>query len=723
MIRRRILIYSLLIIVLISVISISIINYQSTKQFVLTSVKRETSELLSSFSVETKRYSNERVVELELIASHVALLLENENELVEFLHAQNEKMPFFTALGFITPEEEIIAADGSRITVKQKEAFERALAGETVFSEIFPLHQDSTQKVTAISMPVKKDGQIVGVLSGVVNMANIIGGLYEESFLPGTVFLLKGDDVVFSSSKDKQIQDVIPNIETLLKKMDQLDIGSWLLNSREAHYVMYQHVWDDWIVVVDSDANPDTDTISKTFWRNILFVLITLFIKIIVLIYVHQLEQREKNRMKQDLLTGLGNRIQLEEDLEFRLQHFSYKKFAMMFICLDRFIEINERIGYQMGDRILFSVSEKLKQFVGKDSLYRVGGDEFVLISSTESEQEQRRMASKIVQIMDLPIQLSGEGSVWATVSVGVRPSMENDDVELMMQDATFAVQEAKKKGGNQFIYYTEQFAVMNERQRLVANNLDSALDNDEFYLVFQPIYSYSSQSIVSFETLIRWKSPVLGEVGPVEFVHLLEENDLIIQTGRWLIRKVALQVNRWEEEGYKDFVVTLNVSVKQLLHPNFLNDVCAIIKETSVKPERIVFEITESIVVQNIEKASQILLTLNSIGIQTALDDFGTGYSSFSILKTLPIQYLKIDRAFVIEIEHDGGVSSKILKGIIDIAKGLHLTTVVEGVETREQLTLLEEIGVHRVQGYFIGKPVLPEIAVRMMDEKSIVV
>ncbi|MFO1446307.1 EAL domain-containing protein [Bacillus sp. Bva_UNVM-123] len=719
MIKRRILVYCLLSILLISVFSISVFNYQSTRKYISAAVERETSELLSSFTAEAKRYSNERVVELELIAGHLALLPNNKNEIVSFLHVQNNKMPFFTGLGFITLEGEIFAADGSRIPVKQRESFKKALSGETVFSEIFPLYQDSAQKVTAISIPVHKDGEIIGVLSGVVNMANIIGGLYEESRLPGTVFLLKGGEVVFSSSSEREIEDVIPNVETLLKEIDQLDVGNWLINSNSAHYVMYQHIWDDWIVVVDSNANPDTKTISDTFWRNTLFVLITLFVIILVLLYVHQLELREKNMLKRDLLTGLGNRTQLEEDLEFQLQHFPQKKFALLFICLDRFIEINERVGYQMGDRIVFALSKKLKQIASKENLYRVDGDEFVFISYTETEQEQRSIASKIVHLMEVPIPINKEGSVWVTVSVGVRSSLECDEADLMMQDATFAVQEAKRKGGNQFVYFTAQLAILNERHRQVANHLDSALENKEFYLVYQPIYRFSSQSVVSFETLLRWKSPILGEVGPVDFIPLLEENDLIIQTGRWLIREVASQVIRWEKEGYKTFVVTLNVSVKQLLHPNFLSDVYSIIKETGVKPEMLVFEITESIVVQNIELASQILLTLNSLGIQTALDDFGTGYSSFSILKTLPIQYLKIDRAFVVEIESDGGVSKKILKGIVDIANGLNLTTVVEGVETNEQLAILKEMGVHRVQGYIISKPVIPEAAIQMVEGK----
>ncbi|MGG3806518.1 bifunctional diguanylate cyclase/phosphodiesterase [Metabacillus fastidiosus] len=720
MIKRRILIYSLLIIIFTSVVILTIANYQSTKKYVLTSVERETKELLSNFSAEAKRFSNERIVELELMAEYIVLSVHNEEELVQFLHKQNSKMPFFTGLGFINPEGEITASDGQQFPVKEKESFERALNGEVMFSDIFTLHQDSTKKVTAISVPVRKNGEIIGVLSGVVNMEDIIGELFAETSLPGSVFLLKDDEVVFSPSKDKSFQEIVPDVESLLNEISNNDNGSILIDKKLEHYIMYEHAWDDWVVVVDSGSNPDTGTISDTFWRNTLFVAVALLVIFIVLFYVRQLEKREKNMRKRDLLTGLGNRVQLEEDLALKLQ--AGHKMTLYFIDLDRFKEINERIGYQAGDQILFEVSRKLKQFADKDYLYRIGGDEFVFIANSKSEQEEKEIASEIVRMMENPLQVSGEGSIWITSSVGVRSSTSKDQVDIMMQDATFAVQEAKKKGGHQFVYFTEQLAALNENQRLLVNHLNSALEKGEFYLVYQPIYGFSSEKVVSFETLLRWKSPILGEVGPVKFISLLEENDSIIAVGRWLIREVALQVKHWENEGYKDIVVTLNVSVKQLLHPNFLHDVCSIIRETNVRPEMLVFEITESMVIQNIELATQTLLALNDLGIQIALDDFGTGYSSLSILKMLPIQYLKVDRTFVKEVESDGGVSHTILKGIIDIANGLQLKTVMEGVETIEQLTLLKKMGAHRIQGYFISKPVLPEIAIEFVHNDRLI-
>ena len=720
--RRIVLIYSLLLLVFVGTSSFALFNYNGTKKYVLDSVERETDELLNNFTLEVNRYSMERIAELQLMADHIPYLIDKGEDVTLFLHNQNEIMSYFAGIGFITPEGEIRAADGTRFPAQQKESFERAITGEKMFSDVFALNQDPTQKVTAISVPVVNlDGTIIGVLSGVVNMSNIISELAEESNLPGAIFLLKDREVLFSSHNEENFEELIPSSEDFLDVVDENTKGSWNPAKEQMRFIKYQRTWNEWVVVVDSSTNPGTNEIIERLWQSILLVLSALVVIGIICFYLIQLERREKIQLKLDLLTGIGNRLLLEENLISKLRHEPKRVIALFFIKLDRFPDINDRLGYHNGDQMLFAISKKLKELPGKRTIYRVGNEDFVIKSYLETVEEQCQFATSISNVLELPVRIGQEGPVGMTASIGVRASAVGDTMECMMQDVMYASHEASKNGGNQFVYFTEQLAKESERHRLFANNLDLALENGEFYLVYQPIYSVTMDRIVSFETLLRWNSPVLGEVGPADFIPLLEGNDSIVKVGRWLIREVALQIIRWEQEGYKDFSVTLNISIKQLQHDNFLSDVREILKETFVKPNKLVFEVTESIVVQDIEATTKILETLNYLGIKTAIDDFGTGYSSLSILKLLPFQYMKVDRAFVMEVLSDGGESQAILKGILEIANGLEMTTILEGVETIEQLLLLKEMGVHRIQGYYFSKPVAPEVAVEFLNKEKL--
>ncbi|MGB2991412.1 MAG: EAL domain-containing protein [Paenisporosarcina sp.] len=713
---RQLQAYILLTIILLTVVTLTIFNYKSTKSFILETVQKETKALLENFTDETNKFSNERVAELELIAEYIEFL-ESDEEIIRFLGQQREKMPFFASLGFITPEGEVLAGDGTRFPVNQIESFESALQGEKAFSDLFPYFQDSTQLVTAIRIPVIKNNQTIGVLSGVVNMGNILGALSKESNLPGTLFLLKENQLVFSTS-DSELEKIGPQATSVLEEIQQNKQGSILIDEKTAHYVMYQRTSGDWTVVVDSFTNRMKNQIASLFWRNTLIVVFAVLVLCGILFYLRLNEKREENLLKRDLLTNLPNRFMLEENLTKDLNPHSFKKFTLFFINLDRFKEINERNGYQLGDRVLFETSRKIQMFAGRHELYRVGGDEFVLLVPFDSEEEIRTIAVNLVKLMESPIELSSFESVWVTLSVGIRKSSLGDWSDLMMQDATFAVQEAKKQGGNRYIYFSQELANQNERVRLIANNVVHALANQEYFMVFQPIYNLSTKKITSYEALLRWDSPIIGQVSPVEFIPLLEESDLIIPVGRWILRKVTAQMKQWEEEGYEDFQVAINISVKQMMHPDFLYEVKSIIHETNISPQRLVFEITETVAVQNIELATQILTELNNLGVKTALDDFGTGYSSLSILKLLPIQQVKVDRSFIVEMEQDGEKSLVILQGVLDIVNNLGMSTIMEGVETLDQLELLREMGAHKVQGYLISRPVVAELAIELRKQ-----
>ncbi len=389
--------YILLTIVLLTVVTLTIINYKSSKTFILETVQNETKELLESFTDETNKFSNERVAELELIAEYTGFL-ETEGEIIRFLGQQREKMPFFVSLGFITPEGEILASDGTRFPVNQIESFESAMKGETVFSDLFPLFQDSNQLVTAIRIPVIKNDQTIGVLSGVVNMGNVLGSIANESNLPGTLFLLKENQLVFSTS-DSEKEKIGSEVSSVLKDQNR-EQGTFLIDENTAHYVMYKRTSGDWTVVVDSYTDRMKSQLASLFWRNTLIVLFTFFVLCGVFFYLRHNEKREENLLKWDLLTNIPNRIPLEETLKKDLNPQSFKDFTLFFINLDRFKEINERNGYQLGDRVLFETSRKIQAFAGRYELYRVGGDEFVLLVPFSSEKEIRSIAVNLVRLM-----------------------------------------------------------------------------------------------------------------------------------------------------------------------------------------------------------------------------------------------------------------------------------------------------------------------------------
>ena len=474
--------YFLLTIILLTVVALTIFNYKSSKSFVLETVQKDTRELLESFTDETDKFSNERVAELELIAAYIEFL-ENDDEIIQFLGQQREKMPFFASLGFITPEGEVLAGDGNRFPVNQQESFERALQGETVFSDLFPFFQDSTQLVTAVRIPVIKNNQTIGVLSGVVNMGNILGALSRESNLPGTLFLLKENQLVFSSS-DATLEKMGSQVPTILKEIQERKQGSILIDKDTAHYVMYQRTSGGWIVVVDSFTDRMKNQIASLFWRNTMIVAFAFLVLCGIFFFLRHNEKREENLLKRDLLTNLPNRLLLEETLKNELNPQNFKEFTLFFINLDRFKEINERNGYQLGDRVLFETSRKIQTFAGRYELYRVGGDEFVLLVPFNSDEEIQSIAENLVKLMESPIELSSLESVWVTFSVGIRKSTLGDWPDLMMQDATFAVQEAKKQGGNRFISFSQELANQNERVRLIANNVVHALANQEYFMV-----------------------------------------------------------------------------------------------------------------------------------------------------------------------------------------------------------------------------------------------
>jgi len=699
------------------VVVLTIVYSQSEKENLLHTVEDETTEMLNNVANITNKFSNERVANLELMADYVSVLDGNDEEVVKFLDKQAEMRPDFYTINFINLKGEIFSSDGLSFQARQTESLEKAFKGEVSYTKLFSLRQEPEQIVTAIRVPIKKDGTIIGVVTGTINMGDHLSSLSKEFKLPGELYLYKKDELVFSTT-NQSFGEKVPNSNQIINELQEKQKGSILINKNAAHYVMYQRVGEDWTVLVDSYSDEVEEQSSTILLREILIIFITFLLLASILIYIRRNEVREDNMLKRDLLTKLPNRVVFEEKLFTHLDSKSYKEFTLFFISINRFKEINERNGYLTGDRVLFKFSKKIQALAGRNTLYRIGGDEFAILVPTHSDEELESLLSNLVKLMEKPIELLAYEKIWMTVSLGIRKSEIDDSPDLMMQDATFAVHEAKKQGGNRAVFFSQELANQNKRAKLIANNVVHALQNNEYYMVYQPVYDLSSHEVTSYEALVRWDSPLIGPVSPMEFIPFLEENDLIVPLGNWVIRNVVRQVNMWEQEGHADFQVAINISVKQMIHVNFAQDVKSIIREERISPHRLIFEITETVAVQNSELASKVLSELNILGVKTSLDDFGTGYSSLSILTQLPIQQLKVDRSFIVDMEQNRDKSLVILKGIIDISKNLGLSTIMEGVETLEQLDLLKSMGAQKIQGYLISRPVVAELAMELRKQ-----
>jgi diguanylate cyclase (GGDEF)-like protein len=414
-----------------------------------------------------------------------------------------------------------------------------------------------------------------------------------------------------------------------------------------------------------------------------------------------------------DALTGLPNRNLLNDRLRQAVYaQRSPRNLAVVFMDLDHFKFVNDSLGHSTGDKLLKAMGERLRAALREgDTVGRVGGDEFVLILNDQSNEEvifraMQRIASKVSE----PITIDGK-ELYVSCSAGISMyPQDGPDVDTLLKNADAAMYRAKEHGRNNFQFYT---AEMNERvnERLALENaLRRALERQEFILHYQQKVDLKTGVIVGAEALVRWMHPEWGLVRPARFIPLAEETGFIVQLGEWVLREACRQTREWLDGGLKPGVVSVNLSARQFRQEGLVRMVSRILEETRLEPAQLEMELTESMVMHNVEAAIATLQGLKSLGVALSVDDFGTGYSSLSYLKDLPIDALKIDRSFVRDIgagaEAEDGV---IAQAIISLAHSLHLKVVAEGVETDQQVRFLKRHGCDQLQGFFYGEPAAP--------------
>jgi diguanylate cyclase (GGDEF)-like protein/PAS domain S-box-containing protein len=411
-----------------------------------------------------------------------------------------------------------------------------------------------------------------------------------------------------------------------------------------------------------------------------------------------------------DSLTGLANRRLLVERLDQALRRSALdrKTHALVFVDVDRFKGINDSLGHVTGDEFLVGISARMKATVrGGDLLARFGGDEFVvLLEDVAGVDEAVIAARRICVAVEQPMILPDGYEMVATVSLGIaltEPGKSADDV---LRDADVAMYEAKAKGGGIYKVFDQASMGTRSSERLqIEADLRKGLERNELEVHYQPFYSLDALKIVGAEALVRWRHPANGLMGPMRFIPMAEETGLILPVGRFVIEQACQQVRAIRDTLGVDLPISVNLSPRQFQESGLLSQVAEALDATGLPSESLIFEITESMVMEDLSGAREIMKKLNRLGVRLAIDDFGTGHSSLAYLKQFPVHEVKVDRAFVKGIA-DSRVDSAIVRAVIDLANAIGIDAVAEGVETTEQLNGLKLLGCPVGQGFFFSRP-----------------
>ncbi len=410
-----------------------------------------------------------------------------------------------------------------------------------------------------------------------------------------------------------------------------------------------------------------------------------------------------------DTLTGLPNRRLMQDRLNQAILQARRKQkhVALLFLDLDRFKLVNDTLGHETGDYVLRDIAKRLNKAVREgDTVSREGGDEFLIIlPDLDKPEAAQQVATKILNELAKPIEVSGhELTVTASIGISHYPN-DATDVQQLLKHADSAMYQAKDAGRNTARFFTSDLNFLLSKRLEVESRLRRGIERNEFFLRYQPQVDVISGRIVGVEALVRWNDPQNGEIFPKDFISIAEELGLIVPLGEWVFRTACKQIKAWDQEGYRDIVVSVNLSPRQFVSRKLLPSMKLALMETGIDPSRIDLEITESIAMRNLEQSIEILTELRRMGTTISVDDFGVGYSSLGQLRRLPAQTLKIDGSFISQIPDDAN-SCSITEAIIAMAKRLHLRTVAEGVETEAQLQFLRANGCDAYQGFLFAKP-----------------
>jgi diguanylate cyclase (GGDEF)-like protein/PAS domain S-box-containing protein len=422
------------------------------------------------------------------------------------------------------------------------------------------------------------------------------------------------------------------------------------------------------------------------------------------------IEDRLEYLSHHDALTQLPNRSLARKRFLFALTSTKWDKrgsIVMLRLDLDGFKYVNDNFGYEVGDRLLLMVANKLKNSVrGSDTVSRQSGDEFlILLSEIRDVNVAPRVSGEILESLADPFEIDGHTiNITASIGFACYPQ-DGGDFDTLLRNADIAMYAAKRAGKNTYRHFDKCLDVDELEKLRLRADLANAIENNEIYVVFQPQLDIATNRIIGAEVLCRWTHPDRGPISPARFIPIAEESGLIGRLGEWVLRQACTRAKNWFDSGVQPFIVAVNVSAKQIENGGFVGTVSRVLEETGFPAEYLELERTESGLFANIKSAINIINDLKGLGVRLSIDDFGTGYSSLSYLQQFKVDKLKIDQSFVQNINEE----SAIVRAIIQMAQDLKMSVIAEGVETRDQKDILTRLGCHEIQGYLISKPLLP--------------
>jgi len=433
--------------------------------------------------------------------------------------------------------------------------------------------------------------------------------------------------------------------------------------------------------------------------------------QLIILYDVTEMKLKDKliwSQANYDALTELPNRRLLQDRLDHSIKQArrSGQALCLLFIDLDRFKNINDSLGHLVGDRLLQAVAERLRTAVREtDTIGRLGGDEFLLLVVVEDAADAGHIAQKLLAEIGAPYEIDGH-SLRITPSIGISMyPKDGTSFEELLKNADIAMYKAKESGRETFHFFTPEMNAEVLERLLVENGLREALDQEQLILHYQPQLNLETKQVLGVEALVRWQHPELGLISPGRFIPIAEECGLIAPIGEWVLRKACVQNQAWRNAGLLSAPISVNLSSRQFSLGNILKVVTDALRDSGLPATHLELEITESVLVQDVDKTLSVLNQLKAAGVHIAVDDFGTGFSSLSYLKRFPLDRLKIDQSFVRDLVSDRD-DQAIAAATINLGHSLGLAVIAEGVETDEQLQILRTLGCHEAQGYLFARP-----------------
>jgi diguanylate cyclase (GGDEF)-like protein/PAS domain S-box-containing protein len=415
-----------------------------------------------------------------------------------------------------------------------------------------------------------------------------------------------------------------------------------------------------------------------------------------------------------DALTGLPNRNLLNERVNVEIEQAwaNDSQFALMFLDLDHFKDVNDSLGHRYGDSLLVELTKRFQNLVRpQDTICRLGGDEFVFLLAGAGHDVAKEVVERLLKAIEEPLMIDQyQLSITASVGIAIYPD-DGLDIESLQRNADVAMYRTKKESRNGYRFFSNQMQIQTTRHLQLVNALRQAIALKQLTVHYQPQLDLHTKRLVGVEALLRWQHPQLGEVQPTEFIPLAESSGLIISIGSWVLEQAVQQIERWQQLGITDICVSVNLSSVQFRDPELPTLVQAILQRYHVLPQSLELELTEGVALENPEGAVSMMDALDQLGVRLSIDDFGTGYSSLSYLKKFKVYKLKIDQSFVRDISTDDE-DKAIVIAIINLARSLGLKTIAEGVETTEQKAFLLLQGCDEIQGYLLSQPMASEAA-----------